>query len=343
MHCFSIFQPISGCMGSLRAMWRSSTSPGFHIPWSLSCSPRSSVTWFPHRPSVSSPSPVSPSYLLQQPVLYLLLFIFLLKENSRSTSCFFPHHPSTLTLSLNPSAVFSFLFLLLPRFWYPWAENHPERCRPEGVSHAQSFHSQSHRPDCWPGQRDASGQRGNKQTNPPSLFFIICFFYQHSLIQHHHPCVVCFLSSSPPLSFYLFFLWAGRTINHPLSCFPSLSLLSRDWGKLFKSSAKEYIHFPCFSSRATVTSSVYPMIYLPWYNMSQFRLSVSQTQNVARASPVSVISSLHLQGPFVHIASICAAVLSRFMSIFSGVYEVSWGPDQKQTTLPISLTHTVHS
>uniref|UniRef100_A0A8C7Y534 Chloride channel, voltage-sensitive 1b n=1 Tax=Oryzias sinensis TaxID=183150 RepID=A0A8C7Y534_9TELE len=28
------------------------------------------------------------------------------------------------------------------------------------------------------------------------------------------------------------------------------------------------------------------------------------------------------EGPFVHIASICAAVLSRFMSIFSGVYEV---------------------
>ncbi|MED6239592.1 Chloride channel protein 1 [Ataeniobius toweri] len=27
------------------------------------------------------------------------------------------------------------------------------------------------------------------------------------------------------------------------------------------------------------------------------------------------------EGPFVHIASICAAVLSRFMSIFSGVYE----------------------
>uniref|UniRef100_A0A7N8XQ67 Chloride channel, voltage-sensitive 1b n=1 Tax=Mastacembelus armatus TaxID=205130 RepID=A0A7N8XQ67_9TELE len=31
------------------------------------------------------------------------------------------------------------------------------------------------------------------------------------------------------------------------------------------------------------------------------------------------------EGPFVHIASICAAVLSRFMSIFSGVYEVSQG------------------
>uniref|UniRef100_A0A668AND4 Chloride channel, voltage-sensitive 1a n=1 Tax=Myripristis murdjan TaxID=586833 RepID=A0A668AND4_9TELE len=29
------------------------------------------------------------------------------------------------------------------------------------------------------------------------------------------------------------------------------------------------------------------------------------------------------EGPFVHIASICAAVLSRFMSFFSGVYQVS--------------------
>lgn len=28
------------------------------------------------------------------------------------------------------------------------------------------------------------------------------------------------------------------------------------------------------------------------------------------------------EGPFVHIASICAAVLSKFMSMFSGVYEV---------------------
>ena len=28
------------------------------------------------------------------------------------------------------------------------------------------------------------------------------------------------------------------------------------------------------------------------------------------------------QGPFVHIASICAAILSKFMSVFCGVYEV---------------------
>lgn len=62
--------------------------------------------------------------------------------------------------------------------------------------------------------------------------------------------------------------------------------------------------------------------------MSQFRLCVLQTivsvcvDNITCRSFVSVISSHHLQGPFVHIASICAAVLSRFMSIFSGVYEV---------------------
>lgn len=66
-------QPISGCMGSLRATCLSSTSPGLHIPWSLSCSPRSSVTWFPHRPSVCSPSPVSLSYLL--PWLSFLPFL----------------------------------------------------------------------------------------------------------------------------------------------------------------------------------------------------------------------------------------------------------------------------
>lgn len=41
--------------------------------------------------------------------------------------------------------------------------------------------------------------------------------------------------------------------------------------------------------------------------------------------PLLLISSSFLsQGPFVHIASICAAVLSKFMSVFSGVYEVRW-------------------
>lgn len=78
-------QPTSGYMGSLRAMWRSSTSPGLLIPWSSSCSPRSSVTWFRRRPSVSSPSPVGcgiPSQHLciissgnqGQPHIYLLFW-----------------------------------------------------------------------------------------------------------------------------------------------------------------------------------------------------------------------------------------------------------------------------
>lgn len=39
---------------------------------------------------------------------------------------------------------------------------------------------------------------------------------------------------------------------------------------------------------------------------------------------------LSSQGPFVHIASMCAALLSRFLSLFGGIYEVSregwpWG------------------
>lgn len=32
---------------------------------------------------------------------------------------------------------------------------------------------------------------------------------------------------------------------------------------------------------------------------------------------------LSSQGPFVHIASMCAALLSRFLSLFGGFYEVS--------------------
>ena len=34
-------------------------------------------------------------------------------------------------------------------------------------------------------------------------------------------------------------------------------------------------------------------------------------------------SALSPQGPFVHIASLCAALLSRFMSLFGGIYEVT--------------------
>lgn len=82
------------------------------------------------------------------------------------------------------------------------------------------------------------------------------------------------------------------------------------------------------------------MIYLFWFNMSQFRLFALHTvvsvcvDDFTCRSSVSVMSSCHLQGPFVHIASICAAVLSQFMSIFSGVYEVSRGPDQNRLHYP---------
>ena len=40
---------------------------------------------------------------------------------------------------------------------------------------------------------------------------------------------------------------------------------------------------------------------------------------------LSSATSLAPQGPFVHIASMCAALLSRFLSLFGGIYEVS-GP-----------------
>lgn len=44
--------------------------------------------------------------------------------------------------------------------------------------------------------------------------------------------------------------------------------------------------------------------------------------SVTEDNPLLFSLPLLLQGPFVHIASICAAVLSKFMSIFCGVYEV---------------------
>lgn len=31
-YCYSVLQPINGCTGSLRGMYRSSTSPGLRIP-----------------------------------------------------------------------------------------------------------------------------------------------------------------------------------------------------------------------------------------------------------------------------------------------------------------------
>lgn len=31
---------------------------------------------------------------------------------------------------------------------------------------------------------------------------------------------------------------------------------------------------------------------------------------------------LYMQGPFVHVASLCAALLSKFMALFGGIYMV---------------------
>lgn len=42
-----------------------------------------------------------------------------------------------------------------------------------------------------------------------------------------------------------------------------------------------------------------------------------------RGMAPSSVRPLSPQGPFVHIASMCAALLSRFLSLFGGIYEVS--------------------
>lgn len=48
-------------------------------------------------------------------------------------------------------------------------------------------------------------------------------------------------------------------------------------------------------------------------------------------------SLLSSQGPFVHIASMCAALLSRFLSLFGGFYEVSKaGWPQEDQPVPTS-------
>lgn len=73
-----------------------------------------------------------------------------------------------------------------------------------------------------------------------------------------------------------------------------------------------------------------------WDELPCYSLCVSNAEDSARSNdcwcrklqslppgPLLLTSPLRLpQGPFVHIASICAAVLSKFMSVFSGVYEV---------------------
>lgn len=63
---------------------------------------------------------------------------------------------------------------------------------------------------------------------------------------------------------------------------------------------------------------------LSFHHPAQGLESKIPVQWCLHASPPSLIpgSSGLFQGPFVHIASICAAVLSKFMSMFCGVYEV---------------------
>ena len=48
------------------------------------------------------------------------------------------------------------------------------------------------------------------------------------------------------------------------------------------------------------------------------------------------------QGPFVHIASLCAALLSKFMSLFGGIYEVSLNFLFNVTALPLLNTIFLH-
>lgn len=128
--CYCILQPINGCIGSWREMWHSSTSPGLHIPWFLSCLPRSFVTWFPHRPSVSTPSPVSLYYPLSLCFILFLAFFSLIL----SVVKLWHHNFSFLFVYIYYTA-FSSLPFLKCRFWYSWAENHPERCGLKRISH----------------------------------------------------------------------------------------------------------------------------------------------------------------------------------------------------------------
>lgn len=55
----------------------------------------------------------------------------------------------------------------------------------------------------------------------------------------------------------------------------------------------------------------------------------------------SALYFLHSQGPFVHIASICAAVLSRFMAFFSGVYQVTRDIDAASGLTPPQVLHSI--
>ncbi len=305
-------------------MCLSSTSPGFPIPWSLSCLPRSSVTWFPHRPSVSSTAPVSFCFSLFASVC--LFFGCRIKA-------FYPSFFNSVMLTIRlpwSSLVF------YPSYVFSIGSGIPElKTILRGVVLKEyltlkAFIAKVIGLTAGLGSGMPVGKEVNK---PPFHLLTVCVsisIYWSSII------LLPLYSSSNTLCALYPSLEDNK--SYSVTFFP-LSLLSRDCRKLFKSSAKDCIHFPHYCSRATVTSSNYTVIYLFWY-MSQFRLPALQTimsvcaDNFTCRKFVSVISSCHLQGPFVHIASICAAVLSRFMSIFSGVYEVSRGPDQNRLHYP---------
>ena len=55
--------------------------------------------------------------------------------------------------------------------------------------------------------------------------------------------------------------------------------------------------------------------------------------------PFFDVFSFPCQGPFVHIASLCAALLSKFMSLFGGIYEVS--PDLLFNVIAFPLLNTL--
>jgi chloride channel 2 len=48
----------------------------------------------------------------------------------------------------------------------------------------------------------------------------------------------------------------------------------------------------------------------------------------SRQVPSPLTTYPHPQGPFVHIASMCAALLSKFLSLFGGIYEVRGTPGE---------------
>lgn len=60
-------------------------------------------------------------------------------------------------------------------------------------------------------------------------------------------------------------------------------------------------------------------------NEESFPLEEKARRKVQKV-PSLLTTDPYLQGPFVHIASMCAALLSKFLSLFGGIYEVSGKP-----------------